>query len=80
MASVKKLRWMPNKKTEVHEWYERATLSIEKGDMAIRNMEVVVLTAFACSLATSVFKHMASILEVCAGGKPLAVIMDEVHM
>ena len=45
---------------EISEWYERATLPIEKGGMAIRNMEVVALSAFACSLATS-FKHMALI-------------------
>jgi hypothetical protein len=44
----------------VYEWYERATLPIEKGGMAIRNMGVVALTAFACSLAASL-KHMASI-------------------
>ena len=44
----------------VHEWYERATLPIEKGGMAIRNMGMVASTAFACSLATS-FKHMATI-------------------
>ena len=43
----------------VYEWYEKAALSIEKGGMAIRNMGVVALTAFACSLAASL-KHMAS--------------------
>ena len=38
---------------EVYEWYERSTLPIEKGGMAIRNMAVVALTAFACSLTAS---------------------------
>ena len=42
----------------VYEWYEKAVLPIEKGGMAIRNMGVVALTAFACSLAASL-KHMA---------------------
>ena len=41
-------------------WHEKATLPIEKGGMAMRNMGVVALTAFACSLAASL-KHMASI-------------------
>ena len=45
---------------EVYEWYERSTLPIEKGGMAIRNMAVVALTAFACSLTASL-KHMANI-------------------
>ena len=45
---------------DVYEWYERATLPIEKGGMAIRNMGVVALTAFACSLTASL-KHMANI-------------------
>jgi hypothetical protein len=45
---------------EVYEWYERSTLPIEKGGMAIRNMAVVALTAFACSLTASL-KHMANV-------------------
>merc|ERR1711871_1368616 len=45
---------------DVYEWYERATLPIEKGGMAIRNMAVVALTAFVCSLTASL-KHMANI-------------------
>ena len=45
---------------EVHGWYERATLPIEMGGMAIRNMGTVALTAFACSWAASL-KHMAVI-------------------
>ena len=40
---------------EAHEWYERATLSIENGGMAIRDME-----AFACSLVASL-KRVATI-------------------
>ena len=44
----------------VHEWYEKATLPIEKGVMAIRNMGMVALTAFACSSAASL-KRMAAI-------------------
>ena len=46
----------------IHEWCERATLPIENGGMAIRNMGmgVVALTAFACSLAASL-KRMATI-------------------
>ena len=42
-------------------WHERAILPIEKGGMAIQNMGVVALTAFVCSLATSL-KHMAIII------------------
>ena len=45
---------------DVHGWYERATLPIEMGGMAIRNMGTVALTAFACSWAASL-KHMAVI-------------------
>ena len=44
----------------VYEWYERATLPIENGGMAIRNMGVVALTAYACSLVASL-KRMAAI-------------------
>ena len=44
----------------IHEWHERATLPIENGGMAMRNMGVVALIAFACSLAASL-KHMAII-------------------
>ena len=43
----------------MYEWYEKATLLIEKGGMAIRNMGVAALTAFACSLAASL-KHIFS--------------------
>ena len=43
-----------------YEWYEKAILPIEKGGLAIRNMGVVALNAFACSLAASL-KHMATI-------------------
>ena len=46
--------------SDVHGWYERATLPIEMGGMAIRNMGTVALTAFACSWAASL-KHMAVI-------------------
>ena len=46
--------------SDVHDWYERATLPIEMGGMAIRNMGVVALTAFACSFAASL-RHMAVI-------------------
>ena len=45
---------------DVYEWHERATLPIEKGGMAIRNMGVVALTAFACSLTASL-KHIAQL-------------------
>ena len=51
---------MESRWSTVYEWYEKATLPIEKGGMAIRNMGVVALTAFACSLATTL-KHMAAI-------------------
>ena len=44
----------------VYEWYEKAVLPIEKGGLAIRNMGVVALTAFACSLVASL-KHMATV-------------------
>ena len=33
-----------DKWSDVHDWYERATLPIEMGGMAIRNMGVVALT------------------------------------
>ena len=54
--------------SDVHDWYERATLpiEIEMGGMAyghniyIRNMGTVALTAYACSLGVSL-KHMAVI-------------------
>ena len=49
-----------DKWSDVHDWYERATLPIEMGGMAIRNMGVVALTAFACSVAASL-RHMAVI-------------------
>ena len=49
-----------DKWSDVHDWYERATLPIEMGGMAIRNMGVVALTAFACSFAASL-RHMAVI-------------------
>ena len=44
----------------VCEWYERATLPIENGGMAIRNMGIVALTAYACSLVASL-KRIAAI-------------------
>ena len=49
-----------DKWSDVHDWYERATLPIEMGGMAIRNMGVVALTAFACSFAASL-RRMAVI-------------------
>ena len=53
----------------IHEWYERATLPIENGGMAIiRNMGVIALTAFACSLASSL-KRMATIPEWTSLGR-----------
>ena len=45
----------------IHEWCERATLpTIENGGMAIRNMGIVALTAYACSLVASL-KRIAAI-------------------
>ena len=44
----------------MYEWYERATLPIENGSMAITNMGIVALTAYACSLVASL-KRIAAI-------------------
>jgi len=64
---------------ELHEWHGRATLPIEKGGLAMRNIGTVALTAFACSLATS-FKHMATIFPewITLGGCSVANFAGDV--
>ena len=65
-----------DKWSDVVEWCERATLPVELGGMAIRNMAMVALTAFACSLASSL-KHMAVIfperITLGSRGAPLHI-------
>ena len=65
-----------DKWSDVVEWYERATLPVELGGMAIRNMAMVALTAFACSLASSL-KHMTVIfperITLGSRGAPLHI-------
>ena len=65
-----------DKWSDVIEWYERATLPVELGGMAIRNMAMVALTAFACSLASSL-KRMAVIfperITLGSRGAPLHI-------
>ena len=38
---------------QIAELYERAALPIEKGGMGLRNISLISLTAFPCSLAVS---------------------------
>ena len=67
-------------RAQIAELYERAALPIEKGGMALRNVALIALTSFTCSLAASL-TDLANVfpdwIELRRGGAIVRVLEEK---